>query len=76
MASTQRTLTRRLGLLAGGGAQEEKIEADNPHYEMIKTRDKKGDKKRGNLGGRRDWPSPKSRVMGCRGSQKGGTCHE
>ena len=28
MASTQRTLTRRLGLLAGGGGQEEKIEAD------------------------------------------------
>ena len=25
---------------------------------------------------RRDWPSPKSRVMGRRGSQKGGTCHE
>ena len=34
MASTQRTLTRRLGLLAGGGAQKEKIEADNPHYEF------------------------------------------
>ena len=66
MASTQRTLTRRLGLLAGGGGQEEKIEADNPHYEMIKTRDKKGDKKRG----RRDWPSPKSRVMGCRDLRK------
>ena len=31
---------------------------------MIKTRDKKGDKKTGNLGDRRDWPSPKSRGMG------------